>query len=78
MNRRAVIAGLGAAAWPVAAPAQQPTMPVIGFVNGGSADGSSRLAVAFREGLGETGYIEGRNWRSSTIGSTANSIAYRR
>jgi putative ABC transport system substrate-binding protein len=61
IQRREFIAGLGsAAAWPVVARAQQPPMPVIGFVDAGSADASSGLA-AFRKGLGETGYPEGRN-----------------
>jgi len=62
MNRREFIAGLGsAAAWPVVARAQQGTLPVIGFVDAGSADASAGWVAAFRKGLGETGYVEGQN-----------------
>jgi putative ABC transport system substrate-binding protein len=61
MRRRGFIAGLGSAvAWPVMARAQQPAMPVIAFVNGGSAD-MTVGAAAFRKGLGEVGYVEGQN-----------------
>jgi putative ABC transport system substrate-binding protein len=62
MRRRDFIAGLGsAAAWPVVARAQQAAVPVVVLVNGGSADSSADAAAAFRRGLGETGYVEGRN-----------------
>ena len=49
------------AAWQVVARAQQPALPVIGFVNTGSAEASAGYVAAFRKGLGETGYVEGQN-----------------
>jgi putative tryptophan/tyrosine transport system substrate-binding protein len=61
MRRREFIAGLGgAAAWSVATHAQQPT-PVVGFLSSRSPDDSANLVAAFRGGLEETGFIEGRN-----------------
>lgn len=63
IGRREFMTLLGGAALasPLPVHAQQPALPVVAFVNTGSADGSAARASAFRKGLGETGYVEGQN-----------------
>src|SRR5262249_55919534 len=62
VRRREFITLLGgAAAWPLAGHAQQPAMPVIGFLSGRSPNDSVAIVIAFQRGLGELGYFDGQN-----------------
>jgi len=61
MRRREFIAVLGSAAWPLTVLAQQPAMPVIGYIGTGTRESDAFRLPSFLRGLGETGYVEGRN-----------------
>src|SRR5262245_8210343 len=62
MRRREFITWIGsAAAWPIAARAQQPAMPVVGFLNSATASTTRPMLGGFRQGLRQTGYVEGQN-----------------
>jgi putative ABC transport system substrate-binding protein len=88
IGRREFITLLGgAAAWPLAARAQQTAVPVIGFLSGSSADGIPHPLAAFRQGLKETGFVEGQNvtiqyrWtegRSDRMAASADDLVQRR
>jgi len=66
MQRREFIAGLsGAAAWPLAARAQQAAMPVVGFLSHGTPEGTAAFVAAVRKGLGEAGLVEGKDVTSA-------------
>jgi putative ABC transport system substrate-binding protein len=78
MRRRDFIAAFAgaASAWPLAARAQQPALPTIGFLTGASSGNYQPFVTAFKEGLKQTDYVEGRNVASNIVGLRANSIGF--
>jgi hypothetical protein len=74
IRRRQFISVLGGAvvAWPLAARAQQPGMPVVGFIHVLSFDNVPHYVPAFRQGLKETGSLRAKTWPSNTAGRRAN------
>ena len=86
IGRRKLLVALGGAAatWPLTARAQQPAMPVIGFLNAASADGYRPMVAAFRQGLQRSGYVEGQSvlmeyrWAESQHDRLPTMVAERR
>ena len=76
MRRRDFIKAIAGstAAWSIAAGAQQSTIPVIGFLNADSAAGYGRPLSAFIKGLGESGYVDGRNVGNPSLGGTSGHV----
>jgi len=61
IQRREFIVTLGAATWSLTARAQQPAMPVVGVLNSGTPESQAERMAAFRQGLKESGFVEGQN-----------------
>ena len=80
MKRRQFIKGLAGTAvvWPLAARAQQPGMPVVGFLGTRASGDDPQLLTAFRSGLKEAGYVEGQTWRWNTVSRRINTTNFRR
>jgi putative ABC transport system substrate-binding protein len=79
MNRREIIVGLGSAAvWPLVARAQQPAMPVIGWLGGGWPQANADRMRAFHQSLSESGFVEGRDVTIEYRWATINMIDCRR
>jgi putative tryptophan/tyrosine transport system substrate-binding protein len=78
VRRRAFIAALGgAAAWPLAARAQQPAMPVIGYLSSSSPAAENPFVTAFMLGLKDSGFVDGQNVISNFAGQTVIMTACR-
>ena len=79
MKRREFLSFLGSVVvvWSFAADAQQPSIPVVGFVNSSSAQAQALVAAAYRRGLEESGFVEGKNVLINHAGPTVNTIGCR-